>query len=558
MPPAPPAGWKFFASVLAASAFGCVGDIGEPNGPASGALSCDDEGAIFPGRAPIRRLTRFEYNNTVRDLLGDDTEPANAFPSEELGNGFGNDADAQSVSSLLAETYSSVAEDVALRATASPDALARLDPCAGSITQATDPQTELACATSAIERLATRAFRRPLAEGELDELMALQQAIRAQADFRTSLAAVIEAILQSPDFLYRVELGEPDPDGSKFRRPTGYEMATRLSYFLWGTQPDELLLEAATSGELSTKEGVHAHASRMLDDPRSRPVIRFFFDNLLPIANLSRLERDDFFFPTFSSATGALMREETQRFLEYEIFEGSGSWRAALTAPYTFVNGPLATFYGIEGVEGDEFQKVSVDATKRAGLLLQAGMLAGTIHSNTTNPVTRGSFISQKIMCYSIPVPTGEIAEKVKPPDPYSGATARERFTQHSADPACASCHSLMDPIGLALENFDPVGLWRDTENGVTIDASGKVPGSNTVVTGPVELVNEIAQTEAIEICFANNWLNFAYGRTLGSEDACTTDRIHEAFTASGSDIRSLLLEITQTDAFLYLPEREE
>jgi hypothetical protein len=185
-------------------------------------------------------------------------------------------------------------------------------------------------------------------------------------------------------------------------------------------------------------------------------------------------------------------------------------------------------------------------------------MLAGTIHSNTTNPVTRGSFISQKIMCYSIPVPTGEIAEKVKPPDPYSGATARERFTQHSADPACASCHSLMDPIGLALENFDPVGLWRDTENGVTIDASGKVPGSNTVVTGPVELVNEIAQTEAIEICFANNWLNFAYGRTLGSEDACTTDRIHEAFTASGSDIRSLLLEITQTDAFLYLPEREE
>ncbi|NUO53385.1 MAG: DUF1592 domain-containing protein [Polyangiaceae bacterium] len=558
MPTAPPAGWKFLASFLAAAAAGCVGDIGEPNGPASGALSCDDEGAIFPGRAPIRRLTRFEYNNTVRDLLGDDTEPANAFPSEEIGNGFGNDADAQSVSSLLAETYGSVAEDVALRATASPDAMARLDACAASITAATDAQTELACATTTIERLATGAFRRPLAEGELDELVALQQTIRAEADFRTSLAAVIEAVLQSPDFLYRVEFGEPDRDGSKLLRPTGYEMATRLSYFLWGTQPDALLLEAAASGELSTKEGVYAHASRMLDDPRSRPVVRFFFDNLLPIANLSRLERDEALFPTFSAATGALMREETQRFLEHEIFEGSGSWRAALTAPYTFVNGPLAAFYGIEGVEGDEFQKVSLDGTERSGLLLQGGMLAGTIHSNTTNPVTRGSFIVQKIMCYEIPVPTGEIAEKVKPPDPYSGATARERFLQHSADPVCASCHSLMDPVGLALENFDPVGLWRDTENGVTIDASGKVPGSIAAVTNPVELVTEIAKTEAIEVCFADNWLNFAYGRTLGAEDECTSERVHEAFAASGSDIRSLLLEITQSDAFLYLPAREE
>jgi hypothetical protein len=549
----------FLASVLAATAAGgCVGDIGEPNGPASGALSCDDEGAIFPGRAPIRRLTRFEYNSTVRDLLGDDTEPANAFPSEEIGNGFGNDADAQSVSSLLAETYSSVAEDVALRATASPEALGRLDACAASIGATTDAQTELACATIAIERLATGAFRRPLAEGELDELVALQQTIRAEADFRTSLAAVIEALLQSPDFLYRVEIGEPAEGGSKLRRPTGYEMATRLSYFLWGTQPDELLLEAAASGELSTKEGVRSHASRLLDDPRSRPVIRFFFDNLLPIANLSRLERDEALFPTFSPATGALMREETQRFLEHEIFEGSGSWRAALTAPYTFVNGPLASFYGIEGVEGDEFQKVSLEGTNRSGLLLQGGMVAGTIHSNTTNPVTRGSFIVQKIMCYEIPAPTGEIAEKVTPPDPYSGATARERFTQHSADPVCASCHSLMDPVGLALENFDPVGLWRDTENGVTIDASGSVPGSTTKVAGPVELVSEIAETEAIEICFADNWLNFAYGRTLGAEDECTSERVHEAFAASGSDIRSLLLEITQTDAFLYLPAREE
>jgi len=558
MPTVSPAGWTLLLSALAATTAGCIGEIGEPSGPASSALSCDDEGAIFPGRSPLRRLTRFEYNNTVRDLLGDDTQPANAFPSEELGNGFGNDADAQSVSSLLAETYSSVAKDVALRATASPEALGRLDPCAASITATTDAATELACATSAIERLAVGAFRRPLADGELDELVALQQTIRQTSDFPTSIAAVIEAVLQSPDFLYKVELGEPDPDGSTFRRPTGYEMATHLSYFLWGTQPDQELIDAAASGELSTKEGVFAQASRLLDDPRSRPVVRFFFDNLLPISNLSRLERDEELFPTFSAPIGALMREETQRFLEHEIFEGSGSWRGALTAPYTFVNGPLAAFYGIDGVEGEAFQRVPLDGTQRAGLLLQGGMLAGTIHSNTTNPVTRGSFVVQKIMCFEIPAPTGEIAEKVKPPDPYSGATARERFLQHSADPTCASCHRLMDPVGLALENFDPVGLWRDTENGVTIDASGGVPGTAITTAGPVELVTEIAKTESVELCFADNWLNFAYGRTLGAEDECTTERVHEAFLASGSDVRALLLEITQTDAFLYLPEREE
>ncbi len=548
---------RLWETALAASLVGCVGQIGEADGTADQPLECGDEDAIFPGRAPIRRLTRFEYNNTVRDLLGDDSEPANAFPSEELGNGFGNDADAQPVSSFLAESYNSVAEQVALRATETPEALSKLDPCGGSITASTDAATELSCATAMLERLAVGAFRRPLAEGELDELIALQQTIRDASDFRTSIAAVIEGVLQSPDFLYRVEHGVPDPGGSAFRRPSGHEMATRLSYFLWGTQPDADLLAAAESGELLTKEGVLAHATRMLDDTRSRPVVRFFFDNLLPISNLSRLERDDALFPTFDAQVGGLMREESHRFLEHEIFEGSGSWREALTAPYTFVNGPLAEFYGMAGVEGDEFQKVDLDTTQRLGLLLQGGMLAGTIHSNSTNPVTRGSFVSQKLLCIDIAAPTGEIAEQVKPPDPYSGATARERYSQHSEDPTCKSCHQFMDPVGLALENFDPVGLWRDTENDVTIDASGSVPNTAGTTNGPVDLVRKIAETDEVVVCFAENWLNFAYGRTLGKEDECTTERVQTVFRDSNFDVKTLLLEMTQTDAFLYLPAVE-
>lgn len=518
-----------------------AGDDGEP--------ACGGEPS---DRATLRRLTRFEYNNTVRDLLGDDTRPANAFPSEELGNGFGNDASAQPVSSLLAEQYNTVAEDVALRATGTPEKLAALAPCAASITATTDAASEAACAEELLERLATRAYRRPLAAGELEELLELRAAIRSESDFATSLAAVIEALLQSPDFLYRVERGTVGEDG--LRRPTDHEMATRLSYLLWGTMPDDTLLAAAAAGELSTAEDVRAHAERLLDDERARPMVRFFFDNLLPISGLSQLERDPALYPTYTSQIGALMREETQAFLEHEIFDGSGTWPGALTAPYTFVNQPLAEYYGIPGVEGDEFRKVDLDTSQRLGLLTQGGVVAGTIHSNTTNPVVRGAFIVRNLMCNEIPLPPSELADEVKPPDPGSAPTARERYARHSEDPVCSGCHSMMDPVGLAFENYDPVGLWRDTENGVTIDASGSVPGvQDSQAAGPVELVQRIAAAEQTQACFVERWSDFAYGRTRAAEDDCTHDRLEAEFTAAGHDVRALLLALTQTDDFLQL-----
>ena len=524
------------------------GDDGPPR-------ACAGEDDVFDGRAPLRRLTKFEYNNTVRDLLGDDTLPGNAFPSEEIGNGFGNDAEAQAVSSLLAEQYGAVAEEIAGRATATPSDLAQLAPCAGDVTASTDRGTEDACAFDLIEGLTRRAYRRPLVDGEADELFELQQTIRENEDFDVSIAAFIETLLQSPDFLYRIEWGVVDPQGR--RRPSGYEMASRLSYFLWGTMPDEDLFAAAESGELLTNEGVQAHAERMIDHARARPVVRFFFDNLLPISDLSALERDDALYPTFTATIGAYMREETQTFLEHVIFERGGTWTDVLTADYTFMNGPLAEYYGVAGVQGEEFVRVDLDTSQRLGLLTQAGMVAGTIHSNETNPVVRGAFVVGKMMCLEIPLPTGDLLEEVRPPDPDSGATARERYSQHSEDPACAGCHQLMDPVGFALENYDPVGLWRDTENGVTIDASGNVPGIDGTVDGPIELVQTIATAEATYACFAGHWANFALGRTLdpAGEDECVVEQIEEAFTESGYNVRALLLSVTQSDAFLYLPE---
>jgi len=543
-----------------------VSATGDSSGGAAGTDPGEDESGDESGGPEIptcleelgdgttlRRLTRFEYNNTVRDLLGTETFPADGFPSEELANGFGNDANAQSVSSLLAEQYNVAAEALALEATSTPEAFARIAPCSSGLDTADTDATD-ACARSFIETFGALTYRRPLEDDEVEALAGFEQGLRADADFTSSAAGVVEVLLQSPDFLYRVEHGFTDAQGR--RRPTSYEMASRLSYFLWGTMPDDALREAAAADALITGPQVLEHAERMLAAPQARAVVRFFFDNALPISGLQYLERDPDRYPSYDAQVGASMREEVHTFLAHEIFEGAGTWDAALTAPYTFVNETLADFYGIEGVSGDAFVRVEHDPTRRRGLLTQAGMLAGTIHSNETNPVTRGAFITRALMCTEIPIPTGDVAEEVTPPDPDSGATARDRFSKHSEDTACAGCHAFMDPLGLTFENFNAVGLWRDDENGVAIDASGALPGFGEVA-GPLELIEGIAASDATHACFVTHWSNFAYGRTADDADACTQQRLIDQFEASGHDVQQLLIGLTQTDDFLYMAPAE-
>ncbi len=548
----------------------CTGQLQQPGGagaqagqgPIGGTAG---SGGIQPAgadcsvgpRAPLRRLTRFEYNNTAFDLLGDATSPANAFPGEQLGNGFGNDADAQPVSTLLAEQHSAVAEAIAARATA-PDVIAKLASCASGITATSDAVAEGACVRTIVETFAARAYRRPLVPSEVEELVALYGSIRPGATFAVGVAGVIEAVLQMPEFQYRVELGLPEPGRAHLMRPTSYEMAARLSYFLWGTMPDEGLRSMAAAGRLTSKEDVLSVATTMLDDARSRPMIRFFFDRLLPISGLSSLERDASIYPSFTQAIGALMREETQTFLEHQIFSGPGTWPSVFNADYTFLNGPLAAFYGMPGITGDAFQRVSLDTTRRLGLLTQGGMVAGPVHSNHTNPVVRGNFILKKLMCRVIPLPTGEILAQIKPPDPYTGKTGRERFSLHSQQPVCAACHQQIDPIGFALENFDAVGLWRDQENGVAIDASGEVSFLNGPFSGPVGLAQKLAESPDVQSCFAQNWLSFAYGRVVDAKDQCSIDSVQTAFQSSGYSVKALLLSLTQADGFLYLPAVRE
>jgi hypothetical protein len=501
----------------------------------------------------MRRLTRFEYNNSVRDLLTDNTFPANALPSEELGNGFGNDADSQAVVAALVEQYVTVAEKIAAGATAS-GRLGALAPCA---TQVTDAASETACAHTIAETFTPKAWRRALAAGEADGLVALFSAVRPASDFPTSVAAMLEAIFQSPEFLYKPELGVGVVGRTDVKQPTGEEMATRLSYLFWASTPDEGLRKAAAAGELNNPTGVRTQAQRLLADPKAREVVRFFFDKLLPIESLASLERDGTY-PSFSAKIGSLMRTETETFLDNEIFNGPGTWPGVFTAKYTYVNQELAAYYGLTGVTGDTFQKVMLDpSTHRGGLLTQAGVLSGPIHSNHENPVVRGSFIVQKLMCQAIPKPTGEIAAMVTPPDPNSAATARQRFFTHSSNPVCKACHLNMDPFGFALENFNVVGLWRDQENNVTIDASGDAPILGKF-NGPLEMEAALAGSEQVQQCFASHWMNFGYGRNLTEAEACAVESVRNKFKESGYNIQELLLALTQSEAFLTLPAVRE
>ena len=534
----------------ASSSGGSAGSAGTAPLPSQ----CADQAAITPGRAPLRRLTKVEYSNTVRDLLGDTTQAAYALPAELSGNGFGNDAEQQPVPQVLAEGYEAVAADVAGRATGTPAALAVLDACASNVTTS----NEQACARTIVEKLLPKAYRRPLVAGESDDYVNLFTTVRANDTFAGSVAAMIEAALQAPDFLYRVEFGTPDAQNPAVKRPTGPEMATRLSYFLWGTMPDADLTAAAARGDLGTPEGVRAQAEKMLGDARTRTTVRFFFEGLLPLTGVTDEARDPAQYPTFSSAIAALMLQETRTYLDYEVFDGPGTWTGILTEPYTFVNQTLGTYYGLTGITGDTFQKVPVDTTQRLGLLTQGALMTGTTVTNFTNPVRRGAFIMNQLMCRGLTVPVGLM---VTPPDPYSAPTARERYSLHSQNAQCAGCHSQLDPLGFSLENYDAVGLYRTTENNVQIDASGAIPDMvGGDVSGPIELVQKLAQNSEVQSCFASRWLDYGYGQTLSADnpdDVCTREDLAARFGTSGFNVKELLVELTQTDGFLYLGSQE-
>jgi hypothetical protein len=531
-------------------ATGCVGEIGSrPAGEGEQPIHCTD-GAAHPGPSPIRRLTRADYDNTVRDLLGDTTRPATAFPLEEEQYGFNNNANVLTVSLLLAEQYEQAAEDLS---TVAVQDLTTLLPC--------DPATagEDDCARSFIETFGKRAYRRPLSDAEIERTFAFYGSMKAAYGFVTAVRLVIKGLLQSPDFLYRVELGMPSPSDAGAVALSQHELASRLSYLLWNSMPDDELFALADAGQLSTPAAIAAQARRMLDDDRARPALTNFHRQWLQLGQVDSLEKDPTLYPNFDPTVRALMRTETERFLEGVVLEGDAMLETLLRADYSYMNKSLADFYGVAGPLGDEFEKVALDPDKFSGLLTQASVLAVHAKANQTSPVKRGYFVRQRLFCQTPPPPPNDV--DTTPPEIDPNATTREKFAQHTNDATCAGCHVLMDPIGFGFERYDAVGLWRETDHGLPIDDSGEIvmtEADDGVFHGVIELGERLAQSAEVRACLVTQWFRFAHGRSETTEDRCTMDSLVERFTASGGDIRELLVALTQTDAFLYRSDGSE
>ena len=559
---------KFGLPTLAYSAvltlLGCSSVSGSA-GPASGTPALGAAGAAMssggagaggngatavsvPGAAPMRRLTHIEYNNTVADLLGDTTAPASGFSADVAQNGFTNNATALTVSPALAEQYMAAAEALSKNATKD---LVLLMGCDASSPTGSGEQ---ACAQQFITNFGKRAWRRPLRTDEAARLLAVFTSARATLALDTSIQLVVQVLLESPQFLYMLEPTDPALAAAPASVVPldSWQVATRLSYFLLGSLPDATLAAEAEKGALSTPEQVAVQARRLLTLQRARNRIGLFFTEWLQLRNIDRVEKDPVLYPNYNLALGPLLRQQVQLFTTSVILDHAGTETDLLTAPYTFMSAELAPLYGVPAPTAPGFTQVNLDPTRRAGLLTHAGILASLAHSNQTDPVHRGKFVRERLLCENVPPPP--VNAVITPPVVTADSTTRQRFTQHEAVPSCAACHTLMDPIGLGFEHYDALGQWRDTDNNMAVDATGNVVGSDVAgpFDGAIELAKKLAQSGQVKDCFVQTWFRFAHGRSVTDADSGNLTVLNQAYADHSFEISELLVSMTQTRSFRF------
>jgi hypothetical protein len=528
-----------------------------------------------PGGVGLRRLNRTEYNNTIRDLIGLDLRPADEFPADDIGYGFDNIGEVLAMSPILVEMYLDAAEPVIAAAFRTAEVRHRiLNPPADTVPRAfrrykppvrTPREDKIFRIPKAAEDLelqrqqaiydvlrafADRAFRRPVTHDELMRLLAIVlSAEKDGEDPDESIQLALRAVLTSPHFLFRFDRdhdagspGEPMP-------PHDYGLAARLSYFLWSSMPDEELFRTAAQGALHRGDILRAQALRMLRDPRSHTLAANFASQWLQTRRLEQFRPDPALFPDFDESLRSAMLQETELFYA-SIQDEDRSVLEFLDADYTFVNERLARHYGIPGVVGAELRRVSLAGTPRGGVLTQASILAATSNPTRTSPVKRGKWILENILgTPPSPPPSGVEALKEGPGVGASGRL-RQRMERHRTDPACASCHRRMDPLGFGLENFDAVGSWRTRDGDHAIDPSGMLPGGREF-RGPAELRAALrGRRDAFARCLAEKMLTYALGRGLDRADRRAVDRIVARLSRDGYRFSALVLALVESPPF--------
>lgn len=500
-----------------------------------------------PAAGPVlRRLSNNQYNNTVRDLLGELSQPANQFPPEDFTNGFRNQYQSQTLSPLLYEAYSAAAEKLARNVFKRGDAAALIG-CTPSVQ----------CRSQFIRSFGLKAFRRPVNAQEQKRYEAL---FANQGDFDRGAQDVIEAMLQSPHFLFRLD----ETDDPALR---SFAAASRLSYALWNTMPDAALLESAANGELNADGGFRRAARRLLDDPKAREALDDFTSQWLRFDRVTSMAKDRRTYPKFNRETANAMTEEARRFVA-DLVWNDRNFMELHSAETAYVNTELAALYGLPAPP-TEFERVRfAPESERAGLVGQALFLALTSKPADTSPTARGLFVREQLLCQNIANPPPGVSANLEPVNESKPLTNRERLAMHASDPSCASCHSLLDPIGFGLEKFDAIGARREKAKLVFypldrkskqpprtvelgLDTSGRIAGiPGSEFSSPRELGAVLARSPQCQECIVKQYFRYIAGRTESAPDRPMIHAVFEKFRDSGFRFREMIVELMAARQF--------
>ena len=517
--------------------FDLVGKESEPHTPRDELpiRSCNERQI---DQTPARLLTRTEYNNAVADLLGDTTSPLKDSPSAQTG-GFDNDAQSLSISVPMAQHYLETAQSIAERVMQDP----------GQVVSCGAGQSERECATAFVESFGRRAFRKPVENDERDALLGLYDKVRDSGTFNEGISMLIVATLNSPNFLYHVEQGVPQGDGTS--KLTDYEVAEKLSFFLTGSIPDAQLSKAADDGLLQEAAQVRAHAERLLETTAAREHAGHMHTQWLELDTVRALTKDENLYPDFNAEVAEGLIEETTRFVEHIVWN-DGTIADLFTAGFTMLDEQMASYYQVEGGMGADFVPRTHADQERTGLLTQGSIMTVQSKHGRTSPVHRGIFVRERILCETLPEAPEEIPslDEIDPELP-----VRERLAQHREDAACAGCHALMDPIGFAFEAIDPVGRTRThDELGHAVDTTGEVASTAGVETiefaSAKELSHALSADPRVESCVVEQWYEYAMSRRSDAHDSCTLEAIRSQAEDGNFRIKDIILTVVSQDTF--------
>jgi hypothetical protein len=555
--PAVPTPARCIALLVAlAGCDGVVGDrpgVAKPTAPAERPADVGEAhpGEVLPPFAPagavMASLTGTQYRNAVSDLLGAGLPEVALEPDTNpyLFTSIG--AARSTAAERTVRAWEAASHRVTEATFAVPERRAALLGCAPG-------DADAPCVRTYFERFLRRAWRRPASAAELDRFVGLTRRLGASSVW-TGLRYATAAALQSPSFLYRVELGVPAPGAPARRRYTGYEMASRLAFTLWNSVPDDALLDAAARGALDRDDTLRTEARRLLRNPRARSAARAFFVQYLGLGALDGLARDPTLFPDVTPALAASMREEVERLVEDVVFTHDGDFRAVFSRASTFLDARLAALYGIPMPSGAEgFVRVALPAESgRGSLLTTAALLAVTAHPNATSPTARGRYVRERLLCERVPDPPMNVPLNLDAGDSGLTPTLRDRLERHRRDPACAGCHSRTDPVGLGFEDFDAIGRRRVMEAGRPVDARGDLDGVGFV--GARALGEILARDPRVAACVVRQVYRFANARLETPAEASALADLEARFAARDYRFLELLVELVASDGFRTVAE---